>query len=246
MNCLDVARAARLRVGPIRGAEHAFHCPGPGHKDGDQHASLLINTKKNCWLCGPCGAKGTAWQLAAHCAGVAPSNKPAVMRWVKEHGLADSNGTKPDGGAQPATPRIVGTYSYTDEACKPLFEVVRFEPKDFRQRKPDGTRNLDGVRRVLYRLTEVLKADVLHIVEGEKDVDNLRSIGLTATCNSGGAGKWRPEYSECFKPHQRVVILPDADEPGRKHAQQVAVSLHGKVASLKILELPGLHEKGDV
>ena len=33
--------------------------------------------------------------------------------------------------------RIVATYPYHDAAGKVLFEVVRYEPKDFRQRRPD-------------------------------------------------------------------------------------------------------------
>src|SRR5262249_39794834 len=82
--------------------------------------------------------------------------------------------------------------------------------------------------------------------EGEKDVDNLRAIGLTATCNPGGAGKWRQEYADCLKSHQCVVILPDNDEAGCGHAKQVAESLTGKVASVKVLELPSLPAKGDV
>src|SRR5262249_11416724 len=43
-----------------------------------------------------------------------------------------------------------------------------------------------------------------------------------------------------------VVILPDNDEPGRKHAKQVAQALYGIAASIKVVELPGLPPKGDV
>src|SRR5262249_38052441 len=93
---------------------------------------------------------------------------------------------------------------------------------------------------------ELPKAETVYIVEGEKDADNLRAIGLTATCNAGGAGKWRPEYTDSFKLHQRVVILPDNDDAGRRHAKQVAESLAGYVRSVRILELPGLQAKGDV
>src|SRR5262249_29612975 len=106
--------------------------------------------------------------------------------------------------------------------------------------------NLNGAKRVLYRLPELLQAETVYIVEGEKDVENLRAIGLTASCNPGGAGKWRQEYADCFKADQFIVIIPDADEPGRNHAQQVAATLSGKVASVKILELPNLTPKGDV
>ena len=63
------------------------------------------------------------------------------------------------------------------------------------------------------------------------------AVGLVATCNAGGAGKWREEYSDCLR-GKRVAVLADADDPGRKHAQQVAMSLFGNVESLKVLELP--------
>jgi hypothetical protein len=241
MTCIDVALAAHLRPGPVRGHEHDYHCPGPGHANGDQRASLRINTLKNCFMCSPCGAKGTAWQLAAFLGGLDPSDKDGVKQWVTEHGLSNGSGKTPASGK-----RIVAEYRYHDEAGAHLYGVVRFVPKDFRQRRPDGTWGLNGVRRVLYRLPELAAAETVYIVEGEKDVDALRAIGVTATCNPGGAGKWREEYSASLKPHQRVVIIPDNDEPGRKHSQQVAASLSGKVASVKILELPGLPDKGDV
>src|SRR3989442_781567 len=139
--------------------------------------------------------------------------------------------------------RIVAEYDYRDERRELISQVLRFEPKSFRQRRPDGnggwTWNLDGTRRVLYRLPEVLAAKSVLIVEGEKDCETASKLGLAATTNAGGAeAKWRDEYSEALH-GKRVAIIADADEPGRKHAQQVAASLAGKVASLKMLELPG-------
>jgi hypothetical protein len=59
------------------------------------------------------------------------------------------------------------------------------------------------------------------------------------------AGNWRPEYNRYFK-DKDVVILPDNDAPGRKHALSVARHLQDTAKSIKILELPGLPEKGDV
>jgi putative DNA primase/helicase len=141
-----------------------------------------------------------------------------------------------------SAPELVAEYSYCDEFGKLLFQVVRFEPKGFRQRRPDGCGawkwNLDGIRRVLYRLPDVLKAKWVLVCEGEKDCETARELGLTATCNPGGAGKWRDEYSETLR-GKRVAMIADADEPGRKHARQVAQSFQGKTESLKVLELPG-------
>src|SRR5690606_9048632 len=124
--------------------------------------------------------------------------------------------------------------------------------KDFRQyRIVDGKKvwNLDGCRRVLYRLPEILAAiqeeKTVYVVEGEKDADRLAAIGIPATCNPMGAGKWRDEYSGSLEGAD-VVILPDNDDAGRRHADAVARSLTGKARRVRVLTLPGLPEKGDV
>jgi AAA domain/Toprim-like len=138
--------------------------------------------------------------------------------------------------------KLVATYDYYREDGKLDYQVLRFEPKAFRQRRPDGCGgwewNLKGVTRILYNLPDVLSAKQVMIVEGEKDVESARTLGLTATCNSSGAGKWRDEYSHCLQ-GKDVVIIADGDEPGRKHAQQIAASILGKASSIKLLELPG-------
>ncbi len=141
-----------------------------------------------------------------------------------------------------STRQIVAEYGYTDESGQLLYQVVRYEPKDFKQRRPDGQGgwiwNLNNVRRVLYQISDVIRAKSVIVVEGEKDVETGRKFGLAVTCNAGGAGKWREEYSGPLH-GKRVAIIADTDGPGRKHAQQVAESLHGKVEALKLLELPG-------
>ena len=139
-------------------------------------------------------------------------------------------------------------YDYTDEHGQLLFQVERMKPKGFRQRRPlPGDRweyNLDGVDRVPYRLHEVVAADEVLIPEGEKDVDRLRSLGFTATCNMGGAGNWRAEYGKWLA-GKSVIILPDNDDPGRKHAEDIRASL-GAARKVRLVELPGLPVKGDV
>jgi len=136
--------------------------------------------------------------------------------------------------------RIVAEYPYTDENGVLLYQNVRFEPKDFRLRRPNGKGQwawkLGDVRRVVYRLPEVLAAEEVLLVEGEKDADTAKSLGLTAT-SSGAAGTWRDEFSELLR-GKRVTIVADADDAGRIHARKVARSLFGKAESLKVLELP--------
>jgi hypothetical protein len=149
--------------------------------------------------------------------------------------------------------KIVATYPYVDRAGALLFEVVRYEPKDFRQRRPNGAGgydwNLKGVGVTLYRLPTVLEAiargERVFIVEGEKDADKLCDLGLVATCNPGGAGKWKASMSEILA-GARVAIVPDNDEVGAEHAEAVARSLHELAGEVRVISLGGLARKGDV
>jgi putative DNA primase/helicase len=162
--------------------------------------------------------------------------------------MADLFPPKANGNGRHAGPKIVATYDYCDADGTLRYQAVRFTPKDFRQRRPDGnggwTWNMNGVQRVLYRLPDLLNAfddrpdDWILIGEGEKDVDRLYREGFTATCNVGGAGKWKDEYSETLR-GRCCCIIADKDTAGRKHAQQAAASLHGKAADVKIVECPG-------
>lgn len=126
------------------------------------------------------------------------------------------------------------------------FEVVRTRPKGFYQRRPDGKggyiNNLKGIVPTLYHQRElesaVLHGDTIFITAGEKDCDALWDIGLVATTNPGGEGKWKAAYSETLH-GGNIVVLPDKDETGRKHGHLVAASLYVIAKTLKIVELPG-------
>lgn len=143
------------------------------------------------------------------------------------------------------------TYDYLNKEGKILFQVVKSPGKKFWQRRLNRSgkwvKNLKGVQRVLYRLPGLMTRpdETVYIVEGEKDADRLHELGLLATTNPGGAGKWKPEYNDPLTGRD-VVILPDNDAPGRAHAAQVAVSLREKSKSVRIVELPDLPDKGDV
>lgn len=142
---------------------------------------------------------------------------------------------------KPGKPEIVAVYDYRDEAGKVLFQTVRFQPKDFRQRQPTAgggwSWSLRGVKLVPYRLPEILKEPAVFIVEGEKDVGNLVAIGVPATCNPMGAGKWRDDWGTFFE-GKEVFIIPDNDQPGKKHALDVARKLHSHAKIVKIVVLP--------
>lgn len=146
--------------------------------------------------------------------------------------------------------KIVSTYDYQDQSGTLLFQTVRFSPKTFRQRRPDGNGDwkwdLDGVRRVLYRLPEFIKSNgAVYIPGGEKDVDTLVKHGLTATTNPCGEGNWRSEFNEYLKDRD-VVILEDNDEKGQKHGRMISKSLLGIAKTIKIIKFPHLQKGGDV
>ena len=188
----------------------------------------------------------------------AANNGGGVLDFVKSHRGTDKDGALAwlrDRGhlSKPGGLNIVARYPYLSADGDLLFEVVRFDPKDFRQRRPDGAGGwiwkMQGVQLCLYRLPSIIAAvstgTLVYVVEGEKSADALFALGLTATCSPGGAKKWRREYSPALT-GAHVVILPDNDEAGVAHASMVAANLNGIAASVRLLRLPDLPEKGDV
>jgi hypothetical protein len=165
------------------------------------------------------------------------SNGEDPIAWLRREGFAKDD-------------TALITFDYTDENNKLLFQVCRTSNKQFYQRRPNGSggwiNNLKGVRRVIYRLPQLLAGSgVVYIPEGEKHVDALINLKLQATTSPMGAGKWRAEYAK-FLQRRDVVILPDNDDAGRAHAQTVALSLRGVAKRVRVLALPGLGAKGDV
>ena len=175
-----------------------------------------------------------------------------ALSWLEGKGMKERDEQRPEQKVVPIFPVM---YEYRDEQGAILSKVRRTSDKRFLQLGPDrhgGFHSapgcMTGVRRVPYRLPELLAADparVVFVVEGEKDADRLALLGLVATCNAEGALKFRPELVEHFA-GRRVVIIPDNDKAGRDHAADVAAKLDGTAAVVTILELAGIPEKGDV
>jgi len=197
--------------------------------------SKSVDLAKGTWFDHEAGVGGGVLAALKHEKGFVRED---AMAWLEDEGLL--NGAEFKTNAR----RIVATYDYVDEGGGLLFQVCRFDPKDFRQRRPDGHGgwiwNLDGVRRVLYRLPEVIEAvatsKTIHITEGEKDSDNLWALGIPATTNPGGARKWRQEYAEHLRGGD-VVVHPHNDDSGREHMREVAASIAGTAARVRVLDI---------
>jgi len=230
----DTAAVLRAFVPTIdQFRESGAELRGPCPIHGGTRDSFSINVQTGAWCCHSECKRG--------------GGLPDLVSLLSNCSLADAL-AEIDRilGRQPTTKngrRVVAEYTYQDEDGNTLFQCVRTEPKGFFQRSPDGQGGwragkgaLRGVRLVPYRLPKVIAADEVFIFEGEKDVETAERLGLVATCNPMGAGKWRPEFSEHFR-GKRVIIVPDQDEPGQNHAAQVARNLIGVAREVRIVNL---------
>jgi 5S rRNA maturation endonuclease (ribonuclease M5) len=222
---------------------HKANCP---FHDCDSK-SLSVDTKTglfNCHFPG-CRASGDVFKFYALKHSL-DGDFPAVL-----HGIAaDFDISDNDARLQQSTPKkFVKHYAYYDSDGKVLFYKNRYEPKGFSISRPNGEggyiSGLGAVEPVLYNMPEIIDADEVFVVEGEKDADNLNALGFTATTNFDGAGKWKDGYTDTLH-GKKVFIIPDNDDEGRKHAQKVARELQGRAKSIRLIELPGLPPKGDV
>lgn len=239
-------------------------CRCPAHDDakaslsvglGDDHASLKLHCQAGCDIKDVLRASGATWSdLFLRSSGNGRTNGyHKARRPVTSGNTLDIDGDDVErkaGGRQSG--KIVKVYPYRDASGKLVFEVVRFEPKDFRQRHytAEGKPIWKGVpenKRPLYRLPELLAAPAdatVYLVEGEKDCDRLRASGLIVTTNCGGATsgkdggkKWLPQYNEMLR-GRRVAIIPDSDQSGMNHVRLVAKQLRGEASEVAIVSLP--------
>jgi len=210
-------------------------CGLKAHKDG--HMCVNVNVQKQIWHCHDCSKGGSIVDWLAAERNQHPTD---VYRELRES-VAGGSVKKFD----PAKAQVVATYDYTDEKSELLYQVLRYEPKTFRQRRPVANGgwdwSMDGVTRVLYRLPEVLRSKVVIVCEGEKDADNVSKLGFCGTSSVSGAGKWLASYADILK-GKDVVVIPDNDEPGRKHGESIVKSLLELANSVKVVPMPEPHK----
>jgi hypothetical protein len=204
-----------------------LRAPCPLHRG--TRDSFSINLETGEWYChSECNRGGSIFKFEAELSGI--DDKTAYVEVLRII------------GREKVKRQIVAVYDYLSEGGEPLYQTVRYNPKDFRQRRPDGNGgwiwNLKGVRLVLYDLPAVLAAPIVFVCEGEKDAKALKQLGVVATTNAMGAGKWLPQYSQSLR-GKEVIVIPDADPKGRKHAADIVGSLAGIAQSVKLIELPG-------
>lgn len=228
MSALQTVRDALLRRGSkLAASGDGFSACCPGHED--RRASLSISEGRDGRVLLRCHAGCELRDIVA-----ALGLELSDLFAGEEH--------------EPAR-RLVATYRYQDESGTLLYEVLRYEPKDFRQRAASGKWSLVGVPRVPYGLPSLREAigtgRLILYVEGEKDVETARSLGFTATTHAGGAAGWRPEYA-AFLTGADIVLIPDNDGAGREMAEKIAAAIGPVARRVRVVRLPGVPVHGDL
>lgn len=223
-------------------ARHQVRCPC--HNDGT--ASLSI-------------ARGKKQDLIVRCHAGCSSADILQVITLTAPAATTTTEVKQESAAQ--HPRIVASYEYRDAQGNAVAVKRRMEPKSFtwmaydsaehrmRAGLPEGGQTNVPLYNLPDVLAQVAAQQIVFVVEGEKDADNLRFHGYVATCNPEGASGAGSAYTEeRWEPLRGalVVVLPDNDEPGEKHAQRVADTLLSVAKAVKVVKLPGLEVKGDV
>jgi len=238
-------------------------CCGPCPKCGGEDR-FAINAQKQVFNCRGCGACGDTIALVQFLDGVDFTHACKTLTGEPPPNL---NGAKRPAGSRKI---VTAEYLYHNPDGTIAFAVERIEhqkaggsfvmkdgkrKKTFRQKRPDPDRpgewiwDVNGVPVIVYRLPEVIDTithgAVICVIEGEACANALWKLGIAATTNAGGAGKWREEHRKHLAGTD-VVLIPDNDDAGHRHMQDVGAALSGIAKRVRVLVLPDLPPKGDV
>lgn len=243
-------------VSKIRASSGSSQAVGTCPFHDDKLASFSFNFVTGLWSChAGCGV-GNIITFARRLGVPAPTQGETFARKMETiHGGRSKPAGEPQSVVQnqkesdPDQRRTIARYIYEDESGRPLFRVCRTEPKGFYQQRYDDGKWVSGLadtRRVPYKLPELLAAtQTVFFVEGEKDVERLRSLSLVATTSPMGASSWDTRFASFFK-GKRVACIADNDEPGRSFISKVSSDLIAIQVPVKNIVLPGVPIKGDV
>lgn len=204
---------------------YAASCPVSDHKHGDRNPSLTITNSGD--------------RILLYCFANHSANDIVGALGLKMSDLfTDSRKTNGNGNRH-----IVRTYDYIKRG-KLLYQKVRYEPKDFRFRVPDGNGGwnlakgcMDGVEQCLFRgevLEGIEQGATIFVLESERDVEAVETFGLVGV-SPGGAKKWQKKFAESFRGHD-VIIVPHNDPAGIALAEQVARDCTGIAATMRVLK----------
>jgi Protein of unknown function (DUF3631) len=233
-----IAKLAELLNGDVVGGE--VLCPGPGHSVDDRSLCVKLDQKDR---------EGFLTHSFAN----------DDFRTCRDHvrkllGLPEPKPKKPNGGKAWITR---GEYIYRDADGEPFLKIRKCLDEKGKKQYPqshwtgtDWAKGKPDAPKIPYRLPQLIAAPqtaVIYFCEGERDADTLVKIGFVATTASeGAAAKWDTALTQYFT-GRTIVILPDADQPGRAHAEKVAKAIHSVAASVRVVDLyPDRHDGSDV
>jgi 5S rRNA maturation endonuclease (ribonuclease M5) len=242
-NLHTTLQQAGCKPGPVQHEAFKASCPVPGHGkgNGDKNPSLSVKEAVDGRILINCHA-GCSFESILDALGI--SNHDLSSPYQAHAAVSNQSASHVGHSQQGKNGKQIETvYPYFSAENVLLFEVVRYKPKSFRQRRPDPDKlgsyvwNLKTVVTVPYHLPEILehRDQPVLIAEGEKDAETLNQLGYLATTAPMGAGKWKPSYSKWLA-GRTVFILQDSDEPGAKHATDIANHLAGIAANVHIVD----------
>jgi len=230
------ARRVRSPLKPIGKARWKAGCP----LHPDDNPSLSIQRQSGLFKCFGCSASGSVFDFEMRLRGV--DFLTALQSLAVEAGLASADETQGS--------RLVRTHRWRDANGSLVWERLRYEPKDFRVRRPDGNGgwiwNIDGVLPMWYNADLIAVASegdrIIWVFEGEHDADEGTGVGVLGT-TTGSVTSWKPELAAQLA-GWCIRIVPHQDDEGQGYGQAVASRLHGVAASVRIVRLPGMTHKG--
>lgn len=219
--------------------DHSFQarCPGPSHTHGDRNPSLTISE-----------ADG---KILMHChAGCEPEEILEAVGLTMQDLIIKPSAEEDFGNNPKWMQNLEKIYDYYDDDGEYAYSKLRYAGKKILYgyiEKNQCSYKVPGKERYLYNLKDLKEAIAegkpVYIVEGEKDVDTMRGIGLVAT-TAGSAGDWKKKFAKYFK-GAWVTVLPDNDAQGQKMADRVEKDIKDLCNCYRVITVSE-EEKGDV